>query len=203
MQRRRRLRNVQGARGVAGTNRESASAGIESGAGSGSGQTTQVRIGGNHQRGDGRIMRANVMAPGLRGGLGMTRMVHPGVADITLARRMRTRRGVDIDIPAHRGAGVPVDPLTGHPVAEATLLLPSGPARFLLRTLKMKVFIRGVVDAGRALGVLTWTMHPVPTRTRDTKGARTATTLPADAGTDHARARALPRKHLARRRRSG
>jgi hypothetical protein len=89
----------------------------------------------------------------------MTRMVHPGVADTALPRRMRTRRGAVIDVPVRR---VPMLPKTGHPVAEATLLPLSDPALFLLRTLKMKVV---VVDGGRALGVLTRTM---PTRTRGT-----------------------------------
>lgn len=183
---------MQGDRGVAGAARESAGAGTENEAGSSSGQTMRARIGGSHQRGDGRIARTNVMAPGLRGGPGMTRMVHPDVADIALARGMRTRSGVVIGVPARRGAGVPVDPKT----VEATLLLLNGPARFHHRILKMN----DVDDAGRALEVQRRTMRPVSTRTRGTAGAHTATALPADAGTDRARVPALPRKRLAQRR---
>ena len=192
VQRRRQPRNVQGDRGVAETAHESAVAGIENEARSNSGQTMRARIGGSHQRDGGRITRTNAMAPGLRGGPGTTRMVHPGVADIALARRTRIRSGVTIGVPARRGAGVPIDPKT----VEAKLPLLSVPARILHRTLKMN----DVDDVGRPLGVLRRTMHPVSTRTRGTTGAHTATALPADAGTDHARVPALLRKRLAQRR---
>ena len=191
VQRRRQPRNVQGDRGVAGTAHESAVAGIENEARSNLGQTMRARIGGSHQRDSGRITRTNALAPGLRGDPGTTRMVHPGVADIALARRTRIRSGVTIGVPARRGAGVFIDPKT----VEATPLL-SVSARILHRTLKMN----DVDDVGRPLGVLRRTMHPVSTRTRGTTGAHTATALPADAGTDHARVPALLRKRLAQRR---
>lgn len=105
----------------------------------------------------------------------MTRMVLLGVIGDT---RMRIRRGVGIG-----GVGVPVDPRT---VVQATLLPLSGSARFLLRMLKTN----DVDDAGRILEVLRRTIHPI------TKGAHTATTPPADAGTDPA----LPKRPLAQRR---
>ena len=192
VQRRRPLRNVQGARGVAGTARESesADAGTESESGAGrrrkrrSCQTTQARVGGSHRRDDERTTtRTNVIA---RGDPGMTRMVLQGVIGDT----MRIRRGVGIGITVRRGVGVPVDPRT-----QPTLLLLSGPAHTLLRIL-MKM--NDVDDAGRgALGVLKQTMlHLMLTHTHGTKGAHTATTLPADADTARA---LLPRKPLAQK----
>ena len=90
-----RRRRVQGARGVAGTTRgESASAGIEIGAGR---TMMQVRIGGIHQSGDGRT---NVMA---RGGPVMTKIA------VAADTRTRTRNAVVV-------IGVPVNPktLNGH-----------------------------------------------------------------------------------------
>jgi hypothetical protein len=105
-------------------------------------------------------------------------------------RRGRIRRGGVIGVTARRrGVGVPVDPRT-----VATL---NGPARYLLRRLKMNV----VDDAGRILGVLKRTIHPMSTHTntRGTKGAHTATTPPADTDTDLARVPAPQRKHLAQR----
>lgn len=179
------LRNVRGARGVVGTAR----GGTESGAGRriSTRTTTQAKVDGSHQRDDERTMRTtNIMAPGLRGGPGTTRMVLlPGVIE---DRRMRIRRNVGIGVTARRGVGVPVDP--------RTVLLLSGPARFLLRTLKTN----DGDDAGRTLGVLRRTMHLMlthtHTHTRGTKDAHTATTPPADADTD----RALQRRPLAQRR---
>lgn len=191
VQRRRPLRNVQGARGVVGTARESADAGTENESGAGRrrkrrlGLTTQARVGGSHQRDDERTTtRTNIIA---RGDPGMTRMVLQGVIGDT----MRIRRGVGIGVTVRRGVGVPVDLRT-----QATLLLLSGPAHTLLRILmKMK----DVDDAGRgALGVLRWTMlHLILTHTHGTKGAHTATTPPADADTARA---LLPRKPLAQKR---
>ena len=190
-QRRPPLRNVQGARGVVGTARESADAGTENESGAGrrntrrSGLTTQARVGGSHQRDDERtITLTNVIA---RGDPGMTRMVLQGVIGDT----MRIRRGVGIGVTVRRGVGAPVDPRT-----QATLLLLSGPAHTLLRiSMKMK----DVDDAGRgALGVLRQTMlHLILTHTHGTKGAHTATTPPA--GADTARAH-LPRKPLGQKR---
>ena len=114
VQRRRPLRNVQGARGVVGTARESesADAGTESESGAGrrntrrSGLTTQARVGGSHRRDDERTTtRTNIIA---RGDPGMTRMVLQGV----IGDMMRIRRGVGIGITVRRGVGVPVDPRT-------------------------------------------------------------------------------------------
>lgn len=192
VQKRRPLRNVQGARGVAGTARESesATAGTESENGAGrrrrrrSDLTTQVRVGGSHRRDEDErtTTRTNVIP---RGDLGMTRVVLRGA----IGDRMRIRRGVGIGVTVRRGVEVPVDPRT-----QATILLLSGPAHTLLR-MKMN----DVDDAGRkALGVLRWTMlHPMLTHTHGTKDAHTATTPPADAVTAHA---LLPRKPLAQRR---
>ena len=111
-QRRPPLRNVQGARGVVGTARESADAGTENESGAGrrntrrSGLTTQARVGGSHQRDDERTTtRTNIIA---RGDPGMTRMVLQGV----IGDMMRIRRGVGIGITVRRGVGVPVDPRT-------------------------------------------------------------------------------------------
>ena len=111
-QRRPPLRNVQGARGVVGTARESADAGTENESGAGRrkrrrlGLTTQARVGGSHQRDDERtITLTNVIA---RGDPGITRMVLQGV----IGDMMRIRRGVGIGITVRRGVGVPVDPRT-------------------------------------------------------------------------------------------
>jgi len=93
---------------------------------------------------------------------------------VVAGTRTKTRSAVII--------GVPVDPMTL-----------SGLARFLLWILKMN----DVDDAGRNLGALRRTMHLVPTRTRGTTSAHTATAVAADAGTDRA---LLRRRRLVRRR---
>jgi hypothetical protein len=201
--RRRRLRNVSDDRCVAGMTRGIASAGARSGVGSGMGQTREKKIDGNRPRDDGgmtmRRAQSAPMAPALPGGRDVTRKVHPGDTDTTLAplrtMRRRGRRAIDgRDVLRDRGARASMERASGVLVVQP----PSGIAHTHL-TMR-GTFHGGIDDEDIDPRAAAQTILLMRIMARGINDALVTRTVRADIGADTDHARALLIRRLAPKR---